>query len=259
MTEWLRALAAHEQAGRPAVLVTVLAVEGSAPREAGCKMVVAADAIAGTIGGGQLELAAIEAARGILRAGGGSPRLVDYPLGPSLGQCCGGKVSLLYEAILPPALQVGLFGAGHVGRALVKLLGDLPCRVTWIDSRPGAFPAALPANVTTLASALPVHEVALLPGRAAVLVMTHDHGLDLELVDAALRRPFPFVGMIGSATKRARFLRRLAQRGLGPEALARFTCPIGLPGIGGKHPAEIAVAVAAQLLSLAPVPAAAEA
>jgi xanthine dehydrogenase accessory factor len=251
MSRWLEALSALAEAGADAVLVTVMEARGSTPREAGAKMVVTADALHDTIGGGHLELKAIELARDLLRAAPipAAPVTQRFALGPSLGQCCGGEAVLLFEAIRPPGFHVALFGAGHVGKALVRLLGDLPCRVSWIDPREAMFPEARPANVATLVADEPEEEVAALPAGAFVLVMTHSHPLDQRIVEAALRREdLPYVGLIGSATKRARFLRRLAARGIGESQLARLTCPIGIVGVGGKHPAEIAISVAAQLL-----------
>jgi xanthine dehydrogenase accessory factor len=177
--------------------------------------------------------------------------LREFPLGPELGQCCGGAVTLLFELVAPPPWTVALFGAGHVGKALVRLLGDLSCRVLWIDERADEFPTGVPARVHVTVSDVPEAEVAGLPPGADVLVMTHSHALDQRIVEAALSRSdLRLVGLIGSQTKRARFLSRLEHRGFGPEARARLTCPIGLPGVGGKRPAEIAVAVAAQLLQL---------
>ena len=252
MIDWIDALTQLKARREPAVLVTVLTASGSTPREAGCKMVVTADRLYGTIGGGHLEFRALEIARGLLadpamRAGG--PVVHEFPLGPALGQCCGGAARLLFEPVLPPGLTVALFGAGHVGRALVQVLGTLPAQVLWIDPRPEEFPAGLPDHVERRVSALPVHEVETLPGGCQLIIMTHSHQLDLELIDAALKRPdFAFVGLIGSATKRARFVKRLALRGHGPDAIGRLVCPIGVPGAGGKHPAEIAIAVAAQIL-----------
>ena len=252
MTDWIDALGHLKACREPAVLVTVVAASGSTPREAGCKMVVTADRLYGTIGGGHLEFRALEIARGLLadpaaRAGG--PLVREFPLGPALGQCCGGAASLLFEPVLPPGLIVALFGAGHVGRALARVLGTLPARVLWIDPRPEEFPAELPGNVEQRVSALPVHEVETLPAGCQLVIMTHSHQLDLELVDAALKRPdFASIGLIGSATKRARFAKRLALRGHRPDAIGRLVCPIGVPGAGGKHPAEIAIAVAAQIL-----------
>ncbi len=248
MPAWLDALAACDRAGQPAVLVTLLSARGSTPREAGCKMLVVADAQYGTIGGGTLEYRCTGIARAMLEGTAG-PRVQDFPLGPALGQCCGGAASVLFEPLRPPDWHIAIFGAGHVGTALVRLLADLPCRVAWRDSRPGALPADPPANVVARPLADPAQAVMELAPGSAVLVMTHDHALDFELVAAALARPdFPFVGLIGSATKRARFLRRLAASGLPAGSIARLVCPIGLHGVGGKLPAEIALSVAAQLL-----------
>jgi xanthine dehydrogenase accessory factor len=261
MAAWLDALAAAERDNQSAVLVTVLAAKGSTPREAGAKMVVSADGLAGTIGGGNLEYQCEAAARAMLAAGAEGPSTRDFPLGPALGQCCGGHVTVLFEVLRPPRLHIGLFGAGHVGKALIKLLADLPCRVSWIDPRPEALPANLPPHVTPVRIAQPAQAVAALPAGSMVLVMTHDHQLDFEIICAALQRPdLPVVGLIGSDTKRARFLSRLARLGIAAE---RLVCPIGLPGIDGKEPAVVAVSVAAQILqfqsrstqrSVAPMP-----
>jgi len=254
MTDWISALAELSAAARPAVLVTVLRAEGSTPREAGTKMVVAEDALHGTIGGGHLELEAVTLARAILtRARQGeevaAPVVRELALGPSLGQCCGGRTTLLLEPVLPVRWNVAVFGAGHVGKALVKVLAGLPCAVTWIDSRADELPAHPPAGVRCVVSESPEEEVASLPDGADVVVMTHSHALDLAVVDAALRRGVhAYVGVIGSRTKRGKFVQRLAARGRSPEELGRMTCPVGVPGIRGKHPGVIAVAVAAQLL-----------
>jgi xanthine dehydrogenase accessory factor len=244
--DWISALATCQRIGRSAVLVTVLDVAGSTPRAAGTKMVVTADELTGTIGGGALEFTAIETARALLDNDVTELRKETYPLGPKLGQCCGGRVTLLFEPQRPPRLRIALFGAGHVARALIGLLGALPARVAWIDSRPGQFPDPVPTNVMTLTRETP--ETALTEGYSHILIMTHDHGLDYRLARTALALPDrPFVGVIGSATKRARFAGRLSSEGLDA---SRLTCPIGLPGINGKHPGEIAVAVAAQLLTM---------
>ncbi len=250
MAAWLDALAAAERDNQPAVLVTVLAAKGSTPREEGAKMVVSADGLAGTIGGGNLEYQCEAAARDLLASGGEGPSTRDFPLGPSLGQCCGGHVTVLFEVLRPPKLQIALFGAGHVGKALVRLLTDLPCRVQWIDPRPEALPANLPPNIAPVRTAQPAQVIAGLPPGSVVLVMTHDHQLDFEIVAAALQRPdLAAVGLIGSDTKRARFLGRLARQGIQAD---RLICPIGLPGIEGKEPAVVALSVAAQILRLQP-------
>jgi len=256
MRDWIAALAETSGAGRPAVLVTVLQVAGSTPREAGAKMLVTADGAAGSIGGGHLELEMVTQARALLaRAASGEdvagPVVRELALGPSLGQCCGGRTSVLLEPILPTRWQVAVFGAGHVGKALVKLLADLPCAVTWIDSRPEELPAQPPGSVRCVLSESPADEVSELPAGADLVVMTHSHALDLEIVDAALRRgAHRYLGLIGSRTKRARLVQRLEARGRTPEQIARLTCPIGVVGIAGKEPAVIAVAVAAELLQM---------
>ncbi len=250
MTAWIDAVAAAERDNQPAVLVTVLAAKGSTPREAGAKMVVSVDCLAGTIGGGNLEHQCEAAARGLLADGAQGPSTRDFPLGPALGQCCGGHVTVLFEVLRPPKLNIGLFGAGHVGKALIKLLAGLPCRVSWIDPRPEAIPASLPPNVIAVRAAAAAQAVGGLPVGSLVLVMTHDHQLDFEIVTAALGRPdLLAVGLIGSATKRARFVSRLARQGLDPD---RLICPIGLPGIVGKQPAVVAISVAAQVLQIQP-------
>jgi xanthine dehydrogenase accessory factor len=249
MTDWIETLAGLKGRREPAVLVTVVTASGSTPREAGCKMVVTAATLYGTIGGGHLEFRALAIARDLLAGPAAAPVMREFPLGPALGQCCGGAASLLFEPILPPGLQVALFGAGHVGRALAHVLGTLPAQVIWIDPRADEFPETVPPNAEVRVSALPVHEIDTLPAGCQLLIMTHSHQLDLDLVDAALRRvDFASVGLIGSMTKRARFVKRLGLRGHGPEAIRRLVCPIGIAGAGGKHPAEIAIAVAAQIL-----------
>ena len=246
---WLQALAACEAEGRPSVLVTVLEARGSTPREAGAKMLVEAAAQAGTIGGGALELEATLIARDLLAAGGEAPVQRAFPLGPALQQCCGGHATLLFEPMRPVRFQVALFGAGHVGQAVARLLADLPCRLTWVDSRAEAFPAVLPGNARRVEAAEPWRAVAGLAPGSHVLVMTHSHAQDYDIVAAALAQGgLASIGLIGSLTKRARFLARLRRNGLGEAALARLQCPIGLPGLAGKLPAEIAVSVVARLL-----------
>ena len=251
MADWLDALRALEASGTAAVLVTVLEARGSTPREAGAKMVVTAHGQFGTIGGGNLEFQCTEAARAALTDGTAAPAVRAFPRGPALGQCCGGFVSVLLEPILPPRLTVALFGAGHVGQALVRLLAGLPMRLRWIDPRPDAFPPDLTSSVSGQVVAAPELAVAELPPGSLVLVMTHDHQLDFGIVAVALARDDLLgVGLIGSATKRARFASRLRRHGMTAARIDRLICPIGLPGIGSKLPAEIAVSVAAQILLL---------
>jgi xanthine dehydrogenase accessory factor len=332
MQAWLSDLQQLLAHGDAAVLVTVARVEGSAPREAGTKMIVTREAARHTIGGGHLEWKAIEIARQVLRDGMRTPharRLERLALGPSLGQCCGGAVVLAFErldvadlgwlatlarrlaagastvrsvsfrssrngspegegtaadpamlsepepgveapdcllwetggalllteTIAPNDFPVVLFGAGHVGAALVRVLGTLPCRVLWVDERDAAFPtpeafALLNApNVAIDANDAPDEAVDTAPPGTSFIVMTHDHSRDLDLAERILRRgDFVFFGMIGSHTKRKQFEHRLAARGIDPLQIARMNCPLGVDGIVDKSPEVIAVSAAAQLL-----------
>ena len=276
----------------PAALVTILATEGSAPRGPGARMVVTETCLVGTIGGGALEHQAMAQARAILAHPPGSWRVQDYPLGPLLGQCCGGRVRLMVERLesapegegpfevtlsdrvgrspfpgegrgpvgargpLPIAgarfvepaetdlLPVTMFGAGHVGRAIAARAQGLPLHFAWHDSRPEA---AETAGVVLADEAAMVACAGQAGEGAAVVILTHDHALDYRLAAAALGGRARFVGLIGSRTKRARFLSRLAADNVDA---ARLTCPIGLPGISGKEPEVIAIATLAQLLTL---------
>ena len=286
------------EAGEPCAMVSVLRVEGSAPREVGARLVLTGRGFHGTIGGGALEWRALAEAQKKMK-GGRSLTTSTHALGPELGQCCGGRVELLTEVFdgtsldearkLATAESLGafvteshlhsdhvarnipiapvrdsdvmiehfgetrrplyLFGAGHVGRALALALAPLPFAIRWIDPRPDAFPTAMPANVDPVKAANPVVELETAPPGTFLLVMTHSHALDLAIVDQALRdERFPYVGLIGSASKRARFLSRLRQANIAEERLAAFKCPIGLPGITSKEPAIIAAATVTELL-----------
>ncbi|MFT3964250.1 MAG: xanthine dehydrogenase accessory protein XdhC [Sphingobium sp.] len=303
MTDWLTWLRGGAWQG-PLALISILATEGSAPRGPGTRMLVTRDGLKGTIGGGSLEYRAVEQARAILALPAGSWRVQDYPLGPLLGQCCGGRVRLLVEHVDPANLgwleearegrtlltclmrdhverRIGdeeaptllsargdllgvgtrfaeligldrrplyLFGAGHVGQAIARHIDNLPFRLAWFDSRP-LFESI--AGVVVIPEASIDQCVGEAPEDAALVILTHDHGLDYRLVTAALSRtPIAFVGLIGSATKKARFLSRLERDGLSVEARARLTCPIGVDGVVGKEPDVIAIAVLAQLLQL---------
>jgi xanthine dehydrogenase accessory factor len=310
MKLWATIAEALEQHGRCA-LVTVADTQGSAPREAGARMVVMPDGgFRGTIGGGALEWRALAEARTLLAEEAPQAQLRRQALGPELGQCCGGSVRLLIEvfdrgmaeevanlaareaaggfatvgrlageaggALVRTVLDASpasgppieitpdgsvietfarssrplyLFGAGHVGRALVLALAPLPFEVVWIDPRREAFPGATPANVRAVHLPDPAAALAGAPAEAFVLVMTHSHPLDLEIVHAALAAErWPYVGLIGSATKRARFRKRLRDLRLSVDAVSRLVCPIGLAGIASKSPAAIAASVAADLL-----------
>jgi len=264
MRDTLKATArAWLAAGRPAMLVQVLEARGSVPRDAGTRMLVTTELVAGTIGGGHLELQAIASARGLLTDGAATPHDQAIALGPTLGQCCGGALTLRTAPLETTALAawpdeaplftLQLYGAGHVGRAIVRLLDALPCQVAWIDEREAEFPAAPSAAHIQRLCVEPVEaEVRHALAGASYLVLTHSHDLDQAITEAILRRgDFGFLGLIGSATKRARFLHRFEARGVPADSLARLTCPIGLPGMPGKQPELIALAVVAQLLQVA--------
>jgi len=322
MKDWLTA------ADEPAVLVTVARVEGSAPREAGTKMLVTARSQFDTVGGGHLEMRATAIARdmlchhGVRHHGVTAVRYERFPLGPSLGQCCGGVVWLLFERVegdvadilqalrgrrngdsvrvtaldaphsaladaggewlagardaifaphaneahiatdqagrqwlvdpcLAPRAHLLLFGAGHVGAAIVRAMAELPCRITWVDERDDAFPQEIPENVTIEISDTPQALVEQAPNHTSYLVMTHSHALDQALTEAILaREQIGWFGLIGSATKRKQFENRLLARGFSEARLNDMVCPVGLPGIINKAPAVIAASVCAQLLTV---------
>ena len=250
MLGWIETLAELQRRGEPCVLVTLVEEQGSTPREAGAKMLVTAAGSHHSIGGGNLEFRAQQIARDLLANGARTPLLERFSLGASLGQCCGGVAVLLFEPLGGVRVEVALFGAGHVGKALAPLLGGLPCRVRWIDARAAEFPAQIPPGVEAVVSEEVVDEVDELPSGCYCIVMTHNHQLDLELAERILRRgDFAYFGLIGSRTKRARFEHRLRERGLAPESIARMRCPLGLPEVRGKLPLEIAVAVAGEVIA----------
>lgn len=294
-----RSLAAHG----PTARVVIAAHQGSSPREVGAAMLVWATGHSGTIGGGALEFAAVARARALLASGG--LRLDRQALGPALGQCCGGTVTLLTEVyagtpeaalpageviarsidgspmplavkrmldrarasgerpaaqlvqgwmvepVLRPARHLWIWGAGHVGRAVTATLAPLPdLSITWVDVSPDRFPDRLPdaPALRLLPAPDPAQAVALAPRDAEHLILTYSHALDLDLCHRLLSHGFASAGLIGSATKWARFRSRLGQLGHSAHSIARITCPIGDPALG-KHPQAIAIGVAAALLA----------
>ena len=255
-------LTAFLAANPEAILVTVGEAKGSTPRDTDAWMVVARNGLFGTIGGGQLEFLALERARSIL-AGRAEEGRWSQPLGPEIGQCCGGHVTLsfrLLDETLRTSLlrqqeqaeaefpEVYLFGAGHVGRALAEALSNLPLRVTMMETRGDAL-AALPSNVATRWTALPDDVVRAAPPGTAFVVLTHDHALDFLIVSEALNRgDAAYVGMIGSATKRAVFASWYLGHGGCEARLSRLVCPIGGAEVKDKRPAVIAALTAAELL-----------
>jgi len=247
-------------------LVTINATRGSTPQGEGASMMITEEgAISGTIGGGALEYAVINEAVHLMKSGTTGIIKKHYPLGPDLGQCCGGSVEIelgIFDRSMRADIQskrdairhdastpLYVFGAGHVGRALVMALAPLPFTVTWIDERAEIFPDHIPRNVNAKRIDNPLDEIGKIPHQGFCLVMTHSHPLDLALVGAALQRnDLAYIGLIGSATKRARFESRLRQSGQGAAALKRMICPVGLPGLYGKEPAVIAASIAGDLL-----------
>ncbi len=295
------ALRAAVAAHGPVARVVVAGHDGSSPREAGAEMLVWAGGQSGTIGGGTLEFEAAARARALL-ARGAAPVLERIPLGPALGQCCGGAVTLatalvdeaflaaragraavatgagemplavrrlltdargqgqvpvarlvegwLVEPVAVPKRQLWIWGAGHVGRAMVNVMADLPeLQITWIDTGRARFPDVIAEGVTPVWSPTPEALAAHAPTDAEHLIVTYSHALDLELCHRLLSRGFTWLGLIGSATKWARFKSRLRALGHQPRAIDGITCPIGDRSLG-KHPQAIALGVAVQLLKM---------
>jgi len=259
--DWLAALTHLRAAGLPGVLVTVTDVRGHAPREPGAKMVVGAESTWDSIGGGNLEATVVDRAREILEGGAHVPERMTFALNEHVAnrhgnQCCGGEVSVLLEPLRTRS-TVAVFGVGHVGLELGRILARLPLTLHLVDSRSGQVAADRLADLTGPAGVqvhhAPAPEVVLrnLPAGSYVFVMTHDHAEDLILCDAALNRgDLAYVGLIGSHAKWARFRKRLHEAGHDDAAISTITCPIGVEGITGKTPPVIAVSAAAELVQL---------
>lgn len=246
---WTEAAAEFRSQAEPFVLITLLDVRGSAPREAGTKMLISVDTLVGTIGGGHLEHSVIAKARQLLSQPGDQQHIEQYPLGPKLGQCCGGKVTVLFECFNEAAAHIAVFGAGHVGRALVSILAQLPLRVTWLDSRSHEFPEHIPAGVEQCLTDSPEVELSRFPAGTYYVVMTHLHPLDYAITEAVLKRKdAAYLGIIGSQTKAKRFQMRLKHRGFEAGDISFMHCPVGLNTVPGKHPMEVAVSIAAELI-----------
>lgn len=247
---WIDAAKELHQRGESYVLITLLGSRGSTPRNSGTKMLVAADGSVGTIGGGHLEHKAMAIAAQMLGEEEAQQRIEHFPLGPSLGQCCGGSTTVLFESFSANTFNIALFGAGHVGQALAGILGQLPCRLNWIDSRDNQHPRQLSANVLAIVSDSVADEVAAMPAASYYLIMTHNHQLDFEILEAVLKRgDAHYVGLIGSTTKWRRFQMRLEHKGYRQSVYQQVRCPIGMAAVPGKRPIEVAVSVAAEIIA----------
>lgn len=263
MSTWLDAVRRLREQRTAGVLCTVTAVRGHAPREAGAKMVVSAERTWGTVGGGNLEAVAVERMRAMLAEGATEPVTFEMTLSDKAPyqhgvQCCGGEVTLLLEP-LPVVPAVAVFGMGHVGAELARILARHDLELHLVDSRPEQLGPEALAGLEDAVASVHVHQVPVLPELVIgelppgshLLVMTHDHAEDIALCDAALRDGrAASIGLIGSSAKWSRFRKQLAEQGHSPETIARITTPIGLRELTGKEPAVIAVGVAARLLQL---------
>jgi len=251
---------------RAAILVEVTGAAGSTPRDTDAWMVVSERAIFATIGGGQLEYMAIDHARRALRSGAAAEPM-NVPLGPEIGQCCGGRVGLSF-AVVTPALasdliarsdkemasrpHVYVFGAGHVGDALAMALALAPLRVVLVDTREDELIASTVPGIETCLTAMPEAVVRDAPAGSSFVILTHDHALDFLIAAEALKRPdAAYVGMIGSKTKRATFKNWLLREIGKPDLFENLVCPIGGTVIKDKRPTVIAALAAAEILTAA--------
>jgi len=256
--EWIERLSELRAQRRPCALVVVTQVKGSGPREAGARMIVTRgtdgklDLAFGTIGGGNLELQAIAKCGELLADERARSESVAFPLSEKVGQCCGGEVTLFFETFPWTRRRIAIFGAGHVGQAIAGLSGYLSADLVLIDGRSEEeirppLPRVRPWELVCVDH--PEQEIDTLSDDALVLVMTHNHALDLEIVARAIRRDFAYLGLIGSDRKWDRFKKRLEQRGFGERDIAKVRCPIGVSK-HSKEPAAIAISVAAELLDV---------
>lgn len=249
---WSSATYQLNQQGKAYVMVTLIGVTGSTPRNSGTKMVITHDEFFDTIGGGHLEFKATKFAQTLLKKGVNAQHIEHFQLGSQLGQCCGGTATVLFECFAATGINIMLFGAGHVGQALMPILSSLPCQITWVDSRAEQFPANAETlnNTRVIVSETPEDEVANIPANSYFIVMTHNHQMDFDISQAILKRgDFAYLGLIASDTKWRRFKQRYKHRDIDEALVERMHCPIGLPEVTGKLPMEVAVSVAGQIIN----------
>ncbi|MCY4219762.1 MAG: xanthine dehydrogenase accessory protein XdhC [Gammaproteobacteria bacterium] len=254
--DWVQSIATLNKNNQGFVLITVLNVLGSAPREVGAKMVITHNETFDTIGGGNLEYQAIAKARVLLDEGEHRVFRESFSLGKDLTQCCGGKVELLFECIPSCKIQIALFGAGHVGTCLSKILSELPYRVSWLDNRESLISEIISQDhadsLDVQLFSQPETMVDKFPKNTVFLVLTHSHELDMELVEAIISRgDARFCGLIGSKSKAGKFRNRLRKKGFTDDEIKPLVCPVGLSNVVGKKPMEVAVSIAAQIIGLA--------
>ncbi|MDC0603057.1 xanthine dehydrogenase accessory protein XdhC [Aliiglaciecola sp.] len=248
---WFDGVQFCQESGKAYVLLTIMGSMGSTPRAQGSKMVITDDRQFDTIGGGQLEFEAIKHARELLANGSSTQEIQHFPLGAKLAQCCGGATHVLYEVMNQGVPQIAVFGAGHVAKALIPIIAQLPIQIHWIDNRAAQFENfEFPTNVSPYIVEQPKDALASNPTLTHVIVMTHNHQLDYSITAEALStKNLNFVGLIGSQTKARRFKTRLTHIKTINE-LEKLHCPIGLSSVPGKLPIEVAVSISAQLIGV---------
>lgn len=250
MTKWSEALAQLQHNGLAHVIVTIIGSRGSTPRDISSKMIVTDNDCIDTIGGGHLEYQAIAYARKMLQKGTKSQAIQRYPLGASLGQCCGGHVSLFFECYANKYPHLWVFGAGHVAQALMSIVTSLPIPIHWVDNRPNLLQLNQNPRIQIHSSDDPTEWLTHATSGSYVLILTHDHQLDFSLCETALKRnDFGYIGCIGSKTKAKRFRYRLQQKEFSQQQIDNLICPVGHPDIEGKLPMEVAVSIASQLIN----------
>ncbi|VUD52154.1 hypothetical protein TDB9533_01573 [Thalassocella blandensis] len=246
---WDEAILQCRQGNQSWVLATVVDTHGSTPRNSGSKMVITADSIYDTIGGGQLEYRVIQTARELIAADDAAQRIEHFPLSAKANQCCGGTMSILLECFCTPKQQIHVFGAGHVAQALIPILSQLDVSLHWVDNRVDLFPKENTRNTHYRYYDNIIDHIQRMQPEAYAIVITHQHSLDYQLIEKLLdRKDCAYIGLIGSKIKANRFRQRLKQASFSQEEINTIVSPIGLLDIPGKRPIEVAVSIAAQII-----------
>lgn len=252
--DWLKELNACKKNCESAVIITIVETQGSTPRPAGTKMLVSTKTQQGTIGGGHLEYKAVLKAKALLEKKSQTPLLEHYSLSASFGQCCGGKITLLFEPLLSQSHDLWVFGAGHVGQSIVRMAAEMPINIYWVDSRKEQFFEPLPENTSTILTDDPALELKAASLNSACVILTHSHQLDFEILKQALemsalsKQNWGYLGVIGSDTKRKSFLHKLKRFEFKKSIIEQLHCPVGTCKVAGKEPSLIALSLLAELL-----------